>query len=365
MSANFKAQVPLMTSTPDPKESIAKTDVRSAQVQATLEAANNRLSTTPDYIMKTQRLFADNAKLLTIYMEQENRLSAIQAELKRLNETKLGLEETKVVLDSCIKLIVDVKAQITNLVCFFKSVLASIEDAIRFNVSSFIEQITAVASECGHAETVGSFALTDFQRSLIHSSAVTIRSHFSVFGDIAGMWVTLSVRNIKPGLELLDRLTETEKSLSERQAVIRKLQAWAGGAILDVKKVADATQKEIIDGLAQRVVEVEKTTEQIRTRPLVARAVEGSTRIRHRQGKGCRQDGNHCECCSEATQPLCGEAYLGEKQRLGSPPSVAAAFVERSLLAIAILTLAAVLRDSQRPRLLHVEGLADQLRCLL
>ena len=263
-----------MANTPDPNETIAKTNAKSAQAQATLEAAKNRLSTTQDCFTKTQQLYADNAKLL---MEQENQLTAVQAELKRINQTKLGLEEIKTVLESCIKLIVNVKTQIMNLVCFFKSISASIDDVVQFNVTPFLEQITAISSGGGHTKTIGPFTLTDFQRSLVYSSAVTIRSHFSVFGDIASMWVHLSIDNIRPGLEFLDKLTITEKDLSKRQAIVRDLQAWADEAIGNVKKIADDTQKEILDGMVARVTEVEKTTKQIPAAPAMVKAIQAGT----------------------------------------------------------------------------------------
>ena len=263
-----------MANTPDPNESIAKTNAKSAQAQATLEAAKNRLSTTQDCFTKTQQLYADNAKLL---MEQENKLTEVQAELKRLNETKFGLEETKMILESCIKLIVNVKTQIMNLVCFFKSISASIEGVVKFNVDPFIEQIRAIGTGGGHTKTIGPFTLTDFQKSLVYSSVVTIRSHFSVFGDIASMWVLLSTKHIKTGLNFLDKLTITEKDLSKRQAVVRDLQAWADESISGVKKLADDTQKEILDGMVARVTEVKKTTKQIPAASAMVKAIQAGT----------------------------------------------------------------------------------------
>ena len=164
-----------------------------------------------------------------------------------------------------------------NLVCFFRSISASIEDVVKFNVTLFIEQITAIGAGGGHTKTIGSFTLTDFMRSLVYSAAVTIRSHFSVFGDIASMWVQLSIDHIKPGLEYLDKLTITEKEFSKRQAVVRDLQAWADNAVGGVKKIADDTQKEILEGMVARITEVEKTTKQIPAAPAMVKAIQAGT----------------------------------------------------------------------------------------
>ena len=264
-----------MANTPDPNKSIAKTNAESAQARATLEAAKNRLSTTQDCFTKTQQLYADNAKLL---MEQENKLTAVQAELKGLDVTKLGIEDIKTILGSCIKLIINMKTQIMNLVCFFKSILASIEDVIKFNITPFTEQIRAFGTGGGHTKTIGPFTLSDLQRSLVYSSAVTIRSYFSVFGDIAKMWTLLSIDNIKPGLYLLDKLMLSHDDFSKRQAVVRDLQAWADKAIGGVKKIADDTQQKVLDGMGARVTEVEKTTKQIPAAPAMIKAIRAGTK---------------------------------------------------------------------------------------
>ena len=122
----------------------------------------------------------------------------------------------KAVLESCIKLIINVKTQIKNLVRFFKSASVAIEDVVKVIVTPFIEQITAIRTGGGHTKTIGTFTLTEFQRTLVYSSAMTISSHFSVFGDIASMWAHLSMDNVKPGLYFLDQLMTTYDNFSKR-----------------------------------------------------------------------------------------------------------------------------------------------------
>ena len=222
----------------------------------------------------TQALYTENNKILE---KQETQLNAVQAELKKINETKMGLGEVKAVLESCIKLIVNVKTQIMNLVSFFKAISALIEDIVTFNITPFIEQITAIANGAGHTQTIGPFTLTDYQKTLVYSSAVMIRSHFSVFGDIAQIWVRFSIENIKPGLTLMDDLSTMEKDLAKRQAGVRILQQWADQAIDRVNQFASTAQDKINSGMLSRVEDIEKTTKQIPASEPMRKAIEAGT----------------------------------------------------------------------------------------
>ena len=222
----------------------------------------------------TQALYAENNKILE---KQETQLNAVQAELKKINETKMGLGEVKVALESCIKLIVNVKTQIMNLVSFFKAISASIEDIVTFNITPFIEQITAIANGAGHTQTIGPFTLTDYQKTLVYSSAVMIRSHFSVFGDIAQIWVRFSIENIKPGLTLMDDLSTMEKDLAKRQAGVRILQQWADQAIDRLNQFASTAQDKINSGMLSRVEDIKKTTKQIPASETMRKAIEAGT----------------------------------------------------------------------------------------
>jgi hypothetical protein len=72
----------------DPAVTISKTNAKSAQAQAVLESAKNRLATTQEHLEKTQDLYLKSSAQL---VEQQTKLAEIQGEITKLGETKLGL----------------------------------------------------------------------------------------------------------------------------------------------------------------------------------------------------------------------------------------------------------------------------------
>lgn len=267
-----------MANSPDPAVQIAQTNAKTTQAQATLEAAKNRLATTQDTFIKTQEIYKKNTELL---LDQENKLTEVQAELSRLGQSKMGLTEIKTILQECIKLIINVKQQIMKLCSFFRAISASIEAVVKYSVHPFLDEIAADVSADGSGDgkvlKIGDYTFTDLQRSMLYSAAVTVRSHFSVFGSIADMWVRLSTQQVMPGIRIMDELSQQEPDLTKRQKKVAELQTWANGALDAVKQIAHDTQKQILDGMAARVDEVETVTKQLPAASATKTAIEAGT----------------------------------------------------------------------------------------
>jgi hypothetical protein len=78
----------MTTSTEDPAVQIAKTNAKSAQAQAVLDAAKDRLHTTEQTFLSTQKIYQEASSTL---VEQENKLTAIQADLQRQTTLEASL----------------------------------------------------------------------------------------------------------------------------------------------------------------------------------------------------------------------------------------------------------------------------------
>ena len=65
---------------------------------------------------------------------------------------------------------------------------------------------------------------------MIYNATVTLRAYFSVFGEIARMWVTLSQENIFPGLKLCDELSITAEDPVAMKRKAEAISAWSRGA---------------------------------------------------------------------------------------------------------------------------------------
>lgn len=76
-----------MAGTEDPANTIGKTKTLSV-AQASLDAAKHRLSTTQKHLSATQDLYQKSSQKM---IEQQNKLSQIQADIKRLSTTTADL----------------------------------------------------------------------------------------------------------------------------------------------------------------------------------------------------------------------------------------------------------------------------------
>ncbi|KAK1777277.1 hypothetical protein QBC45DRAFT_417155 [Copromyces sp. CBS 386.78] len=273
--------IPLMTSE---AERTAQISAKSAQAQAVLESAKNRLTTTQQMLTTAQENYVKSTDML---LEQKNKLGQIQATLTQLTKANVSLAEIKRVLIECIKLIINLKQQVTNLVRFFKAMEALVEMCIRFHVEPFLETVKMIVAADGTDPykdlKIGNYTYTDFQRSQLYSAAVTMRAYFGVFGDIAKMWVQLSKDSIMPGLNMCDELSVTvddKDGAAQMRKKIADLNKWATDAIDRVQKIAEEKQQEIMGGMESRIQEVAETTSQITPPPAATvKAITAGTEV--------------------------------------------------------------------------------------
>ena len=96
--------------------------------------------------------------------------------------------EIKAVLVQCIMLVANLKAQITNLVRFFKAIATTVQLVLDKQVKPFVATIKAIASngaDPNAAFKVGPYTLTDLQRSvsLLTTKAVHKYDPYGVEGE--------------------------------------------------------------------------------------------------------------------------------------------------------------------------------------
>lgn len=116
----------------------------------------------------------------------------------------------------------------------------------------------------------------------VFSATVTLRSYFSVFGDIAKMWVDLSRDNVMPGLKMCDELSVTvgEGDAGQMKKRVAMLDKWSKEAADRVAQVARSKQEEILSGMESRILEVKETTQRIEPPPTSAlQAITAGTEV--------------------------------------------------------------------------------------
>jgi hypothetical protein len=259
----------------DSESYIAKTNARSAQAQATLEAAKYRLNVTQGVFVSSQENYSKASQDM---LDQEMKMSEIQTTLSELSKKNMGLQEAKVVLEKSMVLIVKVKSSIMDLCRFFKAMSLTIEAIVKYSVQPFLEDIAAgtpgSTSSGKSIARIGDYTFTDLQRTLLYQSAITVKANFSVFGDIAAMWCELSESYVMPGVRMLDQLSLQQVDEYARQRQVRDLQIWAEGSMTGVKLIAERSQRDMIDSMRNRVEGIQSVTRHLPPSTSMKQAIE-------------------------------------------------------------------------------------------
>lgn len=176
--------------------------------------------------------------------------------------------QIKSILVESIKLIINMKQQITNLVRFYKAASATVGMIAESLVTPFMDTLKALAmngEDPNRSMKVGNLTLTDLQRSQIYAATITLGSHLSVFGDIAARWSRLSMDSILPGFRLVDEISmisDSRDSDSMRRRM-DTLNRWATDASETIKRVAEQKQREIREEMESRINEVSDVTNKV------------------------------------------------------------------------------------------------------
>ncbi|RSM20290.1 hypothetical protein CDV31_000784 [Fusarium ambrosium] len=262
---------------------------KTTQAQAVLESTKNRLNTASAALTATQETYR---KSTTLISEQQNKLNELNASLERLKSSSLKMDAIKSILLQCITLALKLKNEITNLVRFFKAIAVIVQFVMEKHINPYVETIKAMTSGGGEPYKMGSYTLMDLQRSLCFNSIITIRSYFSVFGDIASMWNQVSQMSIFPGLRMVDEISSFDpsgdSSMIRRRA--NELQAWSNRASEEVSRMAKERQAKNMRAMETRVAEIsEKTRGLPPSAPQISKAISSGAETAQRAAQGSIQ----------------------------------------------------------------------------
>ncbi|KAJ4232276.1 hypothetical protein NW759_002664 [Fusarium solani] len=238
---------------------------KTTQAQAVLESAKNRLNAASAALTTTQETYQKSTALLG---EQQNKLGELNASLDRLKGSNLKMDAIKSILAHCITLVVKLKNEVTNLVRFFKAITTIIQFVAEKHANPYIETIKVITSggdDPGESYKLGAYTLTDLQQSSCFNSIITIRSYYSVFGDIASMWNQVSRSSVFPGLHIIDQISSFDPS--EDSSMVRRraneLQEWSKRAIDDISRKAKDRQAKLTGAMESRVAEISEKTKRL------------------------------------------------------------------------------------------------------
>ncbi|KAK6499959.1 hypothetical protein TWF481_010315 [Arthrobotrys musiformis] len=236
--------------------SMSKEDAETSRVL--LESATRCLNIKQEALNNAQARYSEANTQLAGSIKA---MGEIQKSLSLLEGSNVTLEAVQKVLMNSIKLIVTMKSKISQLVHFFSALAGIVEVTSKSLVKPFIDK-TALATDT----LLGGFGLPDFLRTSLFQGAITIFGQFSVFADIAKMWVQLSqgepgsTANIMHGIALaeqlgvlVDRDDDSGTTMKEKN---KELDDWAKETTAVIKGFVEKTQKKISEGLESRVKEI-------------------------------------------------------------------------------------------------------------
>jgi hypothetical protein len=137
-----------------------------------LTHATNRLNTTQSAFLTTQKNLVEITSLVN---EKQNQINDISALLERLRASNMGLRDIIGVLQSALQFIIQLKADITNLVAFFKTISVVIGNVTDIVVSDFIRNIAKFSSSDPNSVdddalsgtlSIGRISFTQYQRNV-------------------------------------------------------------------------------------------------------------------------------------------------------------------------------------------------------
>jgi hypothetical protein len=165
----------------------------------------------------------------------------------------------------CIGTLIQMKAQITNLVQFFGALSAMVEHVVKNNIKDFVLQV-----ESARKLLIGNVSLLDVSRQELYTISLMCQAYFSLFSTIAKMYTQISIAHIMPGVHLCDELsksTDDPNAVAKRSRELEQFSDAAQAAVQDlVAKVCSRfllaivcfsplfqTQREVTDTLENRV----------------------------------------------------------------------------------------------------------------
>ncbi|KAF2010100.1 hypothetical protein BU24DRAFT_428135 [Aaosphaeria arxii CBS 175.79] len=244
----------LMAPSQTPEEKIASMNSKAAVAEQAVKSATTKLLSTQQTYAATLETYQKQTE--QVLLVQDNLLRARQ-QVTALTSDKLTLETVRKVLIECISYLTDLKDRIGKLVIFFSGLTNLIDVCIKSQVQPFQKHLDSYAKN----NQDKALMYGDFYRDLIFQLALKIAANFSLYRDVASMYMEVDRKCIQEGIILVGKLhiangndkVDDDDYFRENK---KKLSEFVTQAEKNVKDIVQAKQKEIISGLQNRINEI-------------------------------------------------------------------------------------------------------------
>lgn len=245
-------------------------DADPTEARAFVELVRSRFYTAYASLSCSQELYQNS---LSTLQTQRDRVDDILGTLEVASHSNMGMEEIKMVLESVVRLVINMKVNIVNMCAIYRSVSAAISALSSTVVKSFLDP-----GRLGD-KSVSDCNLKALERSVIYAAVITVLAYIKDFEEVAKAWGVMGRDYIVPGLKISEELAYIDDS-GQAQRAIRNLYSWAKASNEHIEEVATQSGSTQLDDMFLRTSELEDIIMSLPVSPAIRDAISAGVDIR-------------------------------------------------------------------------------------
>ncbi|RKL01672.1 hypothetical protein BFJ71_g4999 [Fusarium oxysporum] len=173
-------------------------------------------------------------------------LAKTHAELERLCSEKIELEQIMRILEESMRRLTELKKEVEEMALFFSRVQTVITTTVNENLQSFLNPIQRVLDKGDSVDKIRERSKQNLLRN-----AFELQGRFSATADVASMYVLVSNKYIRPGINKMEALAAMNDDDFERGK--EEFRDWCDSAAEDIVRITDGEQSKMAENLTRNV----------------------------------------------------------------------------------------------------------------
>ncbi|KAH7202353.1 hypothetical protein DER44DRAFT_887356 [Fusarium oxysporum] len=173
-------------------------------------------------------------------------LAKTHAELERLCSEKIELEQIMKILEESMRRLTELKKEVEEMALFFSRVQTVITTTVNENLQSFLNPIQRVLDKGDSVDKIRERSKQNLLRN-----AFELQGRFSATADVASMYVLVSNKYIRPGINKMEALAAMNDDDFERGK--EEFRDWCDNAAEDIVRITDGEQSKMAENLTRNV----------------------------------------------------------------------------------------------------------------
>ncbi|KAJ9417798.1 hypothetical protein QL093DRAFT_2044038 [Fusarium oxysporum] len=159
-------------------------------------------------------------------------LAKTHAELERLCSEKIELEQIMKILEESMRRLTELKKEVEEMALFFSGVQTVITTTVNENLQKFLNPIQSMLNKGDSVDKIREGSKQNLLRN-----AFELQGRFSATADVASMYVLVSNKYIRPGINKMEALAAMNDDDFERGK--EEFRDWCDSAAEDIVRITD------------------------------------------------------------------------------------------------------------------------------